>query len=247
MENFWFLFIPWAGWLLLPIVVETSKNIYIFIFLNIKHNKKKKEKNLEHKPLVSILVPVYHSYKTIKLCLDSISNQTYGINNLEVILINNGEIDEGYEIFKKFQSKHKNLKIWWMNSNKGKSNALNKGIFNSKGKYIINIDSDGWLDENAVENIVKKFNSDKDISAMTGVVLIDPEQIKPTKNIFLKLIQKSEFIEYTESFLVGRNMKSNRNELYTMAGAFSCFRKDILMKTQLYSSQTLGEDTHMTR
>ncbi len=46
-----------------------------------------------------------------------------------------------------------------MTPNKVNLKALNHGIYNSTGQYIINIDSDGWLDKNAVKNIVRKFES----------------------------------------------------------------------------------------
>ena len=42
----------------------------------------------------------------------------------------------------------------WMNAKQGKSRALNMALFNSEGKYIINIDSDGILEKSALKNLV---------------------------------------------------------------------------------------------
>lgn len=238
-------FFLWGGWLILPIILEMTKNIWLYIRLTYKANTKK-ETIIDFKPVVTVLIPVYNSSKTLKMCLESLTEQTYDTSHLEVFLLNNGKRDESYEIFQKFQNTNEKLRIWWMDSSKGKASALNKGLFNSTGKYIINIDSDGWLDENAIENVVKRFEGDSQISSLTGVVLIDPKQIEDTKKPGLKLLQKAEFVEYVEAFLIGRNHQSSNDALYTLAGAFSCFRKEVIHKTQLYNPQTLGEDTHMT-
>ncbi len=138
------------------------------------------------------------------------------------------------------------MKIWWYDTKQGKSKALNHGIYNSTGQYIINIDSDGWLDKNAVKNIVRKFESNNKIISLTGVILIDVDLIEETKNSFLKAIQRCELFEYVESFLIGRNYQSVFNTMYTLAGACSAFRREALIKTNLYHHVTVGEDTHMT-
>lgn len=234
----------WGSWLILPVLTEIIRNIRLIIF-TIKHSNDT-ENPLDYFPFVTILIPVYNSSKTLKACLQSIANQSYPVENMEVFLINNGKKDESYKIFQEFQSESSKLKIWWLGSGSGKSKALNKGIYSSNGKYIINIDSDGWLDKNAILNVVKKFEADREINCMTGVVLTDPELIEKTKDKKLKLLQLCEFFEYMEGFLIGRNFQSATNTLYTLAGAFSCFRKEALLKTQLYNSVTLGEDTHMT-
>ncbi|MGL4990552.1 MAG: TIGR03111 family XrtG-associated glycosyltransferase, partial [Sarcina sp.] len=137
-------------------------------------------------------------------------------------------------------------KIWWLESNNGKSLALNKGLYLATGQYIFNIDSDGYLHKDALVNTVTKFESDNSISAITGTVLINSDSIKKAPHFFNKLLKKCETFEYAESFLVGRAFQSNIDSIFSMAGAFSAFRKDSIIKTQLYNQKTLGEDLHMT-
>ena len=55
-----------------------------------------------------------------------------------------------------------------------------------------------------------------------------------------------EFGEYCQAFLSGRNFQSELNSIFTLSGAFSAFRKSAIMKTQLYNTDTLCEDTHVT-
>ncbi|MEG0615401.1 MAG: putative glycosyltransferase, exosortase G system-associated, partial [Oscillospiraceae bacterium] len=84
------------------------------------------------------------------------------------------------------------------------------------------------------------------IHCMTGAVLTDPNEIEATENPFVKLFRKTEFFEYCQAFLAGRNFESELDSIYTLSGAFSGFRKSTILKTQLYNTGTVCEDTHVT-
>jgi putative glycosyltransferase (exosortase G-associated) len=238
-------FVFWGVWLIIPLIMEILVGIISVITVVLKSSKNK-PCEMGFMPRVTVLIPVYNSGKTLKACIDSIIEQEYSIKDIEVFLIDNGSKDNSYEVFIKYQAEHPELKLWWISSSQGKSKALNKGIFASTGRYIINIDSDGCLDKFAVRNIVQGFEKQESISCMTGVVLIDPVLIEKTPKGWLRQLRRCEFYEYMESFLVGRNFNSSLNSMYTLAGAFSAFRSEVLFRTQLYNSETLGEDTHMT-
>lgn len=62
----------------------------------------------------------------------------------------------------------------------------------------------------------------------------------------MKLLQVSEYFEYAQAFLSGRSIEADKGQLFTMAGAFSAFRKEVLYSTFLYNINTVGEDTDMT-
>lgn len=238
-------FLFWGIWLVIPLLVDIMTGIASGIIVLNGYFKRNKIE-IEFLPHVTILVPVYNSEKTLRNCLKSIVEQNYPIKNISVLLINNGPKDKSYDVFCSFQEENPSLRIWWIDSSKGKAKALNKGLYMAEGKYIINIDSDGILDKNAVRRVVEKFESNQEIYAMTGVVLTDNNLIEKTKDLALRLIQRCELFEYSEAFLVGRGFQSYTNTMFTLAGAFSCYRKDVVLKTQLYNNETLGEDTHMT-
>jgi putative glycosyltransferase (exosortase G-associated) len=238
-------FIFWGIWLIIPLFVDIATGLASGLIVLTRYFRRNKEE-IDYLPYVTILVPIYYSAQTLENCLKSIIEQNYPIKNIQVLLINNGPKNNSYDIFCAFQEKNPNLRLWWIDSSKGKAKALNKGLYMAEGKYIINIDSDGVLEKNAVRRVVEKFENNQDIYAMTGVILIDEGLIEETKGLKLKLIQRCELFEYTESFIVGRGFQSYSNTMFTLAGAFSCYRKDIVLKTQLYNNETLGEDTHMT-
>lgn len=238
-------FMFWGIWLVIPLLVDIISGIISGASVLLDYFKKK-EAELHYLPHITILIPVYNSEKTLESCLKSVVEQNYPLKNITVLLINNGPKNDAYNIYCSFQEKFPKLRMWWIDSSEGKAKALNKGLYVSEGKYIINIDSDGVLDKNAVMRVVEKFENNSEIYAMTGVVLIDDKLIEKGSNLKLKLMQRCELFEYTEAFLIGRAFQSKMNTMFTLAGAFSCYRKDIVLKTQLYNNETLGEDTHMT-
>mgnify|MGYP000833541054 FL=1 len=90
------------------------------------------------------------------------------------------------------------------------------------------------------------FENEPEVHSLTGTVLTNPELIDQTNRCALRLLQKMEFGEYCQAFLSGRNFQSELNSIFTLSGAFSAFRKSAIMKTQLYNTDTLCEDTHVT-
>ena len=238
-------FIFWGIWLVIPLLVDIITG-FISGFVVLAAYLRKKKPAMDFLPHVTVLVPVFKSLKTLEGCLQSIADQTYPMQNIMVLLINNGPRDGSYDIFCAMQERYPRLRMWWADSSQGKSKALNKGLYMAEGKYMINIDSDGVLDKHAIMKVVEKFESDPEVYAVTGVVLTDERLIEKTENKSLKMIQRCEFFEYAESFVVGRGFQSWGNTMFTLAGAFSCYRKDVVLRTQLYNSETLGEDTHMT-
>lgn len=237
----------WGVWILIPLVWEIGIGLSCGLYLIYLKLKSKKPSDLDYFPTISVLIPIYNSSKTIRACLESIAKQDYDMSKVEIRILNNQQCrDESYAIFESFELEHPELKLWWYDTHAGKAKALNRGIISSRTDYVINIDSDGWLDRNGLKALVQKFQSDPQIGALTGVVLIDPELIKSTDNKILQVGQRCEMFEYSESFLVGRNIASRNNSMYTLAGACSAFRRSCILKTNMYNFDTVGEDTDMT-
>jgi putative glycosyltransferase (exosortase G-associated) len=239
-------FLYWISWIIIPLAIEIVPAFINYFLLLKKKMFGKEEKELVFFPSISIIIPVYNSKATLYQCLKSIDESTYPNESIDVLLVDNGSKDDSFNEFQRAQMDFSSLSINWVYSKQGKARALNKAIFNSNGKYIINIDSDGFLDKHALYNLVKKFENNKDIDCMTGAVLINPEDIKKTKKFFLKQFRVLEYMEYCQAFLAGRNVSAEFNTIFTLSGAFSAFRQSTLLKTNLYNTDTICEDTHLT-
>lgn len=101
-------------------------------------------------PKVSVIVPVYQAEKFIGRCIESICNQTF--EDIELILIDDGSKDNSYMCCLEYASKDARIKVLHQ-ENKGVSATRNKGIRESKGKYILFVDSDDYIEQDMVEEM----------------------------------------------------------------------------------------------
>jgi putative glycosyltransferase (exosortase G-associated) len=236
----------WTSWVIIPLIVEIIPSILGFFLLLRKRLIFIKDPHIKYIPHITIIIPIYNSAGTLEECLDSVVASDYPKEKLAVILVNNGSKDDSFEVFQNYQSTHTFMNLKWINAQQGKSKALNMALYNSKGKYIIHIDSDGILHPDALKNLIRRFEAHENIDCMTGVILTNPRLIDQTTGFFKKIMQKTEFFEYAQAFLAGRNYEAELNSIFTMSGAFSAFRKSTILKTQLYNTDTVCEDTHVT-
>ncbi|MBR0351181.1 MAG: glycosyltransferase [Clostridia bacterium] len=112
-------------------------------------------------PKVSIIVPVYNVEKYLEKCLDSLINQT--LEDIEVIIVNDGSTDNSEKIIKKYMEANPNKFVYLTKENGGLSDARNFGIPYAKGEYIAFLDSDDYVEENMYKDMYElaiKDNSD---------------------------------------------------------------------------------------
>ncbi|MGN1195709.1 MAG: glycosyltransferase family 2 protein [Acutalibacteraceae bacterium] len=110
--------------------------------------------------LISVVIPVYNSQKTVSRCIKSVLNQTQ--NNLEIIAVNDGSSDKSGEILDKLAESDDRIKVIHQ-ENQGSVAARRNGVNCSSGDYVCFIDSDDIMSANAIELLFKqaqKSNSD---------------------------------------------------------------------------------------
>ena len=236
----------WMVWIIIPLLMEIIPAFFNFLILAKKKIFKKSIKEIHFFPEITLIIPVYNSAETLRECIESVVLSDYPSDLIYILLVHNQGRDNSFEIFQECQNEFPQLKISWLNSQQGKSKALNLALFNSSGKYIIHIDSDGILHPNALRNVVTKMENETNTHCVTGVIMTNAKMIDSTKTFWMRLLRKAEYFEYTQAFLAGRNFQSEFNSIYTMSGAFSAFRKSTILRTQMYNTDTVGEDTHVT-
>lgn len=121
------------------------------------------------KNLITVVVPVYNAEKTINRCVDSILNQS--CSNLELLLIDDGSTDGSGELCRKYARKDKRVRYFYQ-ENRGVSAARNQGIDLAQGEYVSFVDSDDWLELNALEALfeaVNKYDADCVLPRMKGI------------------------------------------------------------------------------
>lgn len=105
---------------------------------------------MEAQPLVSVIIPVYRVENTLQKCVNSILNQTF--DRFEVVLVDDGSPDESGHICDEFTKLDKRVAVIHQ-KNQGVSAARNNGISSAKGKYILFIDSDDYVESDYIEKL----------------------------------------------------------------------------------------------
>ena len=232
--------------MLIPLLIDGLSFLVYLTFAIFGGKEQSGEPNAEIHPFLSIIIPVHNSEKTLGECLNSISKQNFSLSDLEVILINNGSSDASYAVYQEFLKSAPVFPLRYINLEQaGKSRALNAGIFMSKGDYIISLDSDTILMPDALAEILQKFASERNVVGITGAILINEKKMNIGDKKLL-VLQLCEAFEYVESFYIARSFQSRFNTIFTMAGAFSAFRKVDLLNTYLYDISSVSEDTKLS-
>lgn len=123
-------------------------------------------KQADKSPLISVIIPVYNSDRTLEECLKSIKEQSY--SNIEIIIIIDGATDNSYAIAKKFCDRYDCFSIYCQ-ENSGSGPARNKGLEMAVGEFIMFVDPDDWIEKDHIANLVtKQQEGDYDL-VMTNV------------------------------------------------------------------------------
>ena len=148
---------------------------------------------------ISIIVPVYNVEKYIRKCLDSILNQTF--KEFELILVNDGSIDNSGKICDEYALKDKRIKVIHK-KNGGLSSARNAGLDVVRGEYIGFVDSDDWIEPNMYELLYKvaKFKN-ADIVACNYSQFKEKNKLLKKDGIYLNKIEEIELEKLYEHIL----------------------------------------------
>lgn len=98
----------------------------------------------------SIIVPVYQVEAYLERCVDSLLGQT--ASEFEVLLIDDGSRDRSGEICEEYAKKDSRVRVFHK-KNGGLSSARNYGIDRAKGKYVLFVDSDDYVEPNLCGNL----------------------------------------------------------------------------------------------
>lgn len=143
-------------------------------YLELTDTIQKESKNAM--PKVSVIVPVYNVEQYLNKCLDSILNQT--LRDIEVICVNDGSTDNSSCILEEYRSKDARIKVisQW---NGGLSSARNTGLRAARGEYVYFIDSDDYIETNALEYLYQEAKNDHlDILFFDGESFFEPPELK---------------------------------------------------------------------
>lgn len=207
----------------------------IFYWKERKDSPYQQPKALESYPMVAVLVPCFNEGDNAEETITHALGLDYP--NFEVIAINDGSSDNTAEVLNRLAEQHEKLRVVHLAQNQGKAMALQAGSLLTEAEILIGIDGDALLDSHAASWMVRHFQQDPTVAAVTGNPRIR------TRSTLLGRIQVGEF-----SSIVGMIKRAQRSfgRLFTVSGVITAFRKSAVHEVNYWSPNMLTEDIDIT-
>ena len=193
--------------------------------------------------LVSIIIPAYNTAPYIQRAIESSQRQSH--TNVEIIIIDDGSTDDTLKVSQSYAEKDSRIKVIHQ-ENAGVSSARNHGMREANGEYYVFLDSDDWLEDNAVEILLDSQMKYPDkLIAANFFMVSDDNMKKYADNERIKSHQLS--IESFVKCLFESVCKTIDKELQPMSIRYpfaKMFRADICRKGVIFpEGEIYGEDT----
>lgn len=190
---------------------------------------------------VSVIIPIYNVEKFLEECIESVVNQT--LEEIEIICVNDGSQDSSVDIVNRYQEKDSRVKLV-NKENGGLSSARNAGIEVATGEYILFLDSDDYLDKQALEYLyyeAKKDNLDQ-LHYSASVFYDECDENTMAKDAY---VRKNDY----SSVMTGKKMFSMmvENWEFKPSACLQMSRLDFLKQHQLvFKEGIIHEDNLFT-
>lgn len=175
--------------------------------------------------LVSIIVPVYNEEKHINRCIDSVLNQTY--SDFELLLINDGSTDKSGVICDQYVLKDSRINVFHL-ENGGVSKARNFGISKSIGEWVMFLDSDDYLINDALEVLINQSYKTKTLITCG--------------NLYLENIERKVFCTGVRSGIVSNNFRAWYFQSICLCAGATLYHRSIINENMYDESLSRYED-----
>ena len=183
---------------------------------------------------LSIIIPVYNVEKFITRCLHSCVSQNLSINEFEIVVVNDGTRDNSMKFVSQFAEEYSNISII-NQENKGLSAARNRGLSVAKGDYVWFVDSDDWIENDCLAELVYKLYTEN-----LDALLISAANVSENK-----IIRRCDRMCYDGTVLTGIDVVYNN--ILEVCVPFTIYRKEFLFSNNLkFMEGVFHEDTEFT-
>ena len=240
--NFLIQFYFYGNWFLLylflsAIFLAIGRVVLIGILAVRQYNEDKKVNRTVADPAtlppVSIIVPGYNEEVTAIKTIQSLLKTEYNI--FEIIFVDDGSKDKTFELVNNAYGHHPLVKVL-TKANGGKASALNVGIEKASSEFVVCVDADTQLKDDAVYHLMTYFTDDE-IGAVAGTVKVGNEN---------NIITRWQSIEYITAQNMDRRAFDLINSITVVPGAIGAFRKSAIFKAGGFTYDTLAEDCDLT-
>lgn len=181
---------------------------------------------------LSIVIPVYNVELYLRKCVDSIISQN--CDQCEIVLVDDGSTDKSGEICDSYRNT-KGITVYHKN-NGGLSDTRNYGIRHSSGEYLLFVDSDDYLEPNALKNILDALcEYHPDVLTAKSKMVFDDGKIVDEVDYSIKegLYEKTKFFKI---------LKRHSKSIIFCAQYFICRREIVIYNNLLFKEGVIHED-----
>lgn len=222
-----------ADFMMIYLLFVLLRTVVLVAFSFGEYFFRKSLKDPKEFPIVSIIMPCYNEEKVVEAAIQSVANLDYP--NYEVLVVDDGSTDLTLQTAKKLESKTKVRII--SQENGGKSAALNRGISEAVGEYVLCMDADSVLNKNVLKLAMSYFERKPNLAAVAGSVVLGNTD---------KILTQLQKLEYIIGLNFHKTAQSFLNMVTIVPGPIGVFRRDILLKIGGYHHDTFAEDCDLT-
>lgn len=189
---------------------------------------------------LSIIIPIYNVMNYVGTCIESLYKQGISEDEFEVILINDGSTDNSLSIIQKYEKQHSNITI--INQmNQGLSATRNNGIKLAKGEYLLFVDSDDFIIENTLNDMLN-------IAIQNQVDILKGDYIKANNHEINNGIRITNIKSHTSSVIKTgeQGFIENYNPMFSYVWQFLFKRSFIIDNCILFLVGKYFEDVAYT-
>src|SRR5437867_4366198 len=203
---------------MLVISLMTFSAAWLCYLSPIKEKSRKMAKSIGQGQKVSVIVPIYNQESMIENVIDALYDSSY--RNIEIIAVNDGSTDGTGKILDHIKkAKHTGLQVIHK-KNGGKRSAVAAGFMNSKGKYIVLIDSDSVIHKHALSELVLAFESNPNIGGLAGEAKI--------WNSNTNILTRWQDSCYDYAFNILKAAESSLGKVSCCPGCLSAYRREAI-------------------
>ena len=218
---FYFMFdVPVFAYGIIASVFLVSRFIFSFFYRNIPVDP-------DFTPGVTIVIPCFNEEEWIEKTIQSAINQDYPQEKLEVILVDDGSTDKSMERVRSFEKQiRKEISgdrfiVVEQPYNMGKRHALAAGALRARFELLVFVDSDSFLEPDAIREVVQPFRDPK-MGAVSGRTEV--------QNKWTNALTKMQAVRYYVAFRFIKAAESVFDGVTCLSGPLACYRKDLVLR-----------------
>ncbi len=209
----------------------------------------------EYTPSVTVVIPCFNEEEWISRTIISCIDQDYPPDKLEFVIVDDGSSDRSVEVIQKTVNElclegqrfnlQNRIRVFFQKENQGKREAMGLGITNARTELIAFVDSDSFLEPDAIRQLVQPMKDPKmgGVAGRTDVA-----------NTYTNHLTKLQAVRYYVSFRIMKAAEAYFDSVMCLSGPLSCYRLEYvrevfdkwLHQTFMGQKATFGDDRSLT-